>query len=53
MDSKDQRLWLDWDRIHKMMAHAKWHYVGTEDKEIIEDMIKYVKILKERLEKNE
>ena len=53
MNPKDQRLWLDLDKVHKIMARAKWHYVGTEDKEIIEDLVKYVKILKERLEKNE
>ena len=53
MDSKDQRLWLDLDRVHKIMARVKWHYVGTEDKEIIEDLVRYVKILKKRLEDDE
>ena len=49
MNPKDQRLWLDLDKVHKIMARAKWHYVGTEDKEIIEDLVRYVKILKKRL----
>ena len=53
MNPKEQRLWLDLDKVHKIMARAKWHYVGTEDKEKIEDLVKYVKILKERLEKDE
>jgi len=31
----------------------KWSYAGTEDKEIIEDMMRYLQTLKERLEKDE
>ncbi len=53
MNAHDQRLWLKIDKIYKLVAHLKWSYVGTEDREIIEDMMKYLKVLKERLEKNE
>ena len=48
MDSKDQRLWLDLDRVHKIMARVKWHYVGTEDKEIIEDGVESYEVILRR-----
>ena len=35
------------------MLHIKWSYVGTKEKEVIEDMIKYLKKLMDDLENNE
>ena len=53
MNNQNQRLWLKLDKIYKLTAHLKWSYAGTEDKEIIEDMMRYLQTLKERLEKDE
>jgi len=50
---KNEKLWLKWNSILKNIQHVKFDYVGTEDKEIIEDMILYIKKLMEKLEKNE
>ena len=53
MDTQDSKLWLKIDKIHKLLAHLKWSYAGTEDKEIIEDMIKYIMVLKNKIEKKD
>lgn len=53
MKKKNEKLWLKWNSILKNIQHVKFDYVGTEDKEIIEDMILYIKKLMEKLEKNE
>lgn len=53
VNKQNERLWLKWNTILKSIQHIKFEYVGTEDKEIIEDMITYIKKLMETLEKNE
>jgi hypothetical protein len=50
---QNQKLWLKWSNVLKKIQHLKFDYVGTEDKVIIDDMIQYIKILMERLEKDE
>lgn len=50
---QNQKLWLKWNTVLKKIQHLKFDYAGTEDKEIIEDMIQYIKILMVRLEKDE
>ena len=51
MKKMNERLWLKWNTVLKQIQHLKFNYVGTEDKEIIEDMILYIKTLLEKLEK--
>lgn len=53
MNQQNQKLWLKWNSVLKKIQHLKFDYAGTEDKVIIEDMIQYIKILMERLEKDE
>ena len=53
MNRQNQKLWLKWSTVLKKIQHLKFDYAGTKDKEIIEDMIRYIKILMERLEKDE
>lgn len=53
MNKQNEKLWLKWNTILKNIQHLKFNYVGTEDKEIIEDMIIYIKKLMETLEKSE
>ena len=53
MNDHDQRLWLKWNTILKKLLHIKWSYAGTEEKEVIEDMISYIKKLMNELENNE
>lgn len=50
---EDQKLWLKLNKVYKQMLHIKWSYVGTKEKEVIEDMIKYLKKLMDDLENNE
>jgi len=50
---QNQKLWLKWNTVLKKTQHLKYNYAGTEDNEIIEDMIRYIKVLMERLEKDE
>jgi hypothetical protein len=47
----NERLWLKWNTVLKQIQHLRFNYVGTDDKEIIEDMISYIKTLLEKLEK--
>ena len=53
VNQQNQKLWLKWSTVLKKIQHLKFDYAGTEDKAIIEDMIRYIKILMERLEKDE
>jgi len=53
VNQQNQKLWLKWNSVLKKIQHLKFDYAGTEDKVIIEDMIQYIKILMERLEKDE
>ena len=53
MKKQNERLWLKINKIKRDLQHIKFSYAGTEDKEIIEDMIEYLKVLIDRLEKNE
>ena len=53
MTPEDQRLWLRWNKVLKDIQHLKFHYYGTPDKEVIEDMISYIKSLLKNLEKDE
>lgn len=53
VNQQDQKLWLKWDSVLKKIQHLKFDYTGTEDRAIIEDMIQYIKILMERLKKDE
>ncbi len=50
LNEHDQRLWLKWNTIYKQILHIKWQYVGTEEKEVIEDMASYIKKLMDGLE---
>tara|TARA_Y100001938_G_scaffold111898_1_gene153216 strand:- start:5654 stop:5809 length:156 start_codon:yes stop_codon:yes gene_type:complete len=47
----EQKLWLKWNKIYKQLLHIKWQYAGTDEKEVIEDMISYIKKLMNELEK--
>ena len=38
MTDHEQKLWLKWNTIYKQVLHIKWQYVGTKEKEVIEDM---------------
>mgnify|MGYP003627234384 CR=1 FL=1 len=51
MKKMNERLWLKWNTVLKQIQHLRFNYVGTEDKEVIEDMISYIKTLLEKLEK--
>lgn len=51
MKKMNERLWLKWNTVLKQIQHLRFNYVGTDDKEIIEDMISYIKTLLEKLEK--
>ena len=53
VNKENQKLWLKWNTVLKQMQHLKFHYVGTPDKEVIEDMISYIKSLLKNLEKDE
>jgi|TARA_R110000868_G_scaffold397712_2_gene670525 hypothetical protein len=53
MNLQNQKLWLKWNTILKKIQHLRFDYVGTEDKEIIEDMIQYIKVLMKRIKKDE
>tara|TARA_R110002153_G_scaffold57169_1_gene157326 strand:+ start:3071 stop:3235 length:165 start_codon:yes stop_codon:yes gene_type:complete len=53
VNQQNQKLWLKWNTVLKKTQHLKFSYAGTKDKEIIEDMIQYIKILMERLKKDE
>jgi hypothetical protein len=46
----EQKLWLKWNTIYKQVLHIKWQYVGTKEKEVIEDMALYIKKLMDELE---
>jgi len=46
----EQKLWLKWNTIYKQVLHIKWQYVGTKEKEVIEDMATYIKKLMDELE---
>ncbi len=50
LNEHDQRLWLKWNTIYKQILHIKWQYVGTKEKEVIEDMASYIKKLMDELE---
>ena len=50
MNDYEQKLWLKWNKIYKLLLHIKWQYVGTKEKEVIEDMISYIKKLMDELE---
>ena len=50
VNDHDQKLWLKWNTIYKKLQHIKWSYVGTDEKEVIDDMISYVKKLMDELE---
>ena len=50
MKLQNQQLWLKWNRVLKQIQHLKFSYAGTEDKEIIEDMIIYIKTLLRKIE---
>lgn len=53
MKKDNERLWLKLNKIKKEIQHIRFYYAGTDDKEIIQDMISYLNSLIERLEKNE
>jgi len=53
MNDHEQKLWLKWDKVLKQVQHIKWSYAGTPEKEVIEDMISYIKSLLKNLEKDE
>ena len=53
MDKQNQKLWLKWNTVLKKIQHLRFEYAGTQDREIIEDMIQYIKLLMKRLEKDE
>ena len=50
MTDHEQKLWLKWNTIYKQILHIKWQYVGTNEKEVIEDMASYIKKLMDELE---
>ncbi len=50
MNDHEQKLWLKWNKIYKQILHIKWQYVGTKEKEAIEDMALYIKRLMDELE---
>ena len=51
MKKENEKLWLKWNSVLRSIQHIKFDYAGTEEKEVIEDMIKYIKKLMETLEK--
>ena len=51
MNKENERLWLKWNTVLKQIQHLKFNYIATEDREIIEDMILYIKTLLEKLNK--
>lgn len=53
MKKENERLWLKLNKVKREIQHIKYHYAGTKDKDIIEDMITYIKVLMEKLEKDE
>ena len=53
MKQENQKRWLKWNSVLKQIQHLKFSYVGTPDKEIIDDMVSYIKTLLEKLEKDE
>lgn len=53
VNKQNQKLWLKWSTVLKKIQHLRFEYAGTQDREIIEDMIQYIKILMRRLEKDE
>jgi hypothetical protein len=53
VDKQNQKLWLKWNTVLKKIQHLRFEYAGTQDREIIEDMIQYIKLLMKRLEKDE
>ena len=46
----EQKLCLKCNTIYKQVLHIKWQYVGTKEKEVIEDMALYIKKLMDELE---
>lgn len=50
---EDQRLWLKLNKVYLQILHIKWSYAGTKEKEVIEDMAKYLKKLMDDLEQDE
>ena len=53
MKPENQKLWLKWNKVLKQIQHIKYSYVGTPEKEVIDDMIIYIKSLLKNLEKDE
>lgn len=53
VNKQNQKLWLKWSTVLKKIQHLRFEYAGTQDREIIEDMIQYIKLLMKRLEKDE
>jgi hypothetical protein len=53
MKQENSRLWLKLDKVKKELCRIKLHYIGTQDRPKIEEMITYVDHLLKRLEKDE
>ena len=47
---QNEKTWLKWNTVLKNIQHLKFEYSGTEEKDVIEDMITYIKILMKKLE---
>jgi len=53
MKKEDERFWLDLNRIKRDLTRARYHYTGTKDYDDLSEMIEKIKILMNKLEKNE